>query len=407
MYQKLRGRVSVKKGKYSKYVQSKKRKKSSNNFGMKQRKKEILKKMNKNKTNQKKTPLKMKLKRNTESPWKLKSILFVASLITIILLVPTLIVVPSAMGNQLESETLETTQNKEKASQGSAGEAGSTLSVSVMRSDSENVETVPLETYVKGVVASEMPVDDFEIEALKAQALAARTFIVDHLLNKSDSDDSDVSDTVRHQVYKNDKELRQQWGSDYETNIAKLEEAVKATEGEILTYEDTPILPAFFSTSNGHTENSEDYWENELPYLRSVESPWDEESSKYLDQKTFTVQEVEQLLGIELPETNAINIKTSRTEGKRVDELQLNEYSFSGRDVREKLELQSSDFTIKQKNSHLIFTTKGYGHGIGMSQYGANGMAKNGKNYKEIVKHYYQDVEISTVTDTAPTLVSK
>ena len=397
----------MKKGKYSKYVQSKKRKKSSNNFGMKQRKKEILKKMNKNKTNQKKTPLKMKLKRNTESPWKLKSILFVASLITIILLVPTLIVVPSAMGNQLESETLETTQNKEKASQGSAGEAGSTLSVSVMRSDSENVETVPLETYVKGVVASEMPVDDFEIEALKAQALAARTFIVDHLLNKSDSDDSDVSDTVRHQVYKNDKELRQQWGSDYETNIAKLEEAVKATEGEILTYEDTPILPAFFSTSNGHTENSEDYWENELPYLRSVESPWDEESSKYLDQKTFTVQEVEQLLGIELPETNAINIKTSRTEGKRVDELQLNEYSFSGRDVREKLELQSSDFTIKQKNSHLIFTTKGYGHGIGMSQYGANGMAKNGKNYKEIVKHYYQDVEISTVTDTAPTLVSK
>src|SRR5699024_1438982 len=407
MYQKLRGRVSVKKGKYSKYVQSKKRKKSSNNFGMKQRKKEILKKMNKNKTNQKKTPLKMKLKRNTESPWKLKSILFVASLITIILLVPTLIVVPSAMGNQLESETLETTQNKEKASQGSAGEAGSTLSVSVMRSDSENVETVPLETYVKGVVASEMPVDDFEIEALKAQALAARTFIVDHLLNKSDSDDSDVSDTVRHQVYKNDKELRQQWGSDYETNIAKLEEAVKATEGEILTYEDTPILPAFFSTSNGHTENSEDYWENELPYLRSVESPWDEESSKYLDQKTFTVQEVEQLLGIELPETNAINIKTSRTEGKRVDELQLNEYSFSGRDVREKLELQSSDFTIKQKNSHLIFTTQGYGHGIDMSQYGANGMDKNGKNYKEIVKHYYQDVEISTVTDTAPTLVSK
>src|SRR5699024_11107053 len=126
--------------------------------------------------------------------------------------------------------------------------------------------------------------------------------------------------------------------------------------------------------------------------------------SKYLDQKTFTIQEVEQLLGVDLQETNAINIETTRTEGKRVDELQLNEYSFSGRDVREKLDLQSSDFTIKQKNSHLIFTTKGYGHGIGMSQYGANGMAKNGRNYQEIVEHYYQDVEISTVTDTAPTL---
>ena len=376
---------------------------------MKQRKKEILKKMNKNKIGQQKTPLKMKLKRNAASPWKLKSILFVASLITIILLIPTLIVVPSAMGNQLESESLETIQNEENALLEDAGEAGSALSVSVMRSESENVETVPLESYVKGVVASEMPVDEFEIEALKAQALAARTFIVDHLLNQSssDEDDGDVSDTVRHQVYKNDKELRQQWGSDYEANIAKLEEAVKATEGEILTYEDTPILPAFFSTSNGHTENSEDYWENELPYLRSVESPWDEDSSKYLDQKTFTIQEVEQLLGVDLQETNAINIETTRTEGKRVDELQLNEYSFSGRDVREKLDLQSSDFTIKQKNSHLIFTTKGYGHGIGMSQYGANGMAKNGRNYQEIVEHYYQDVEISTVTDTAPTLVSK
>src|SRR5699024_11009457 len=159
-----------------------------------------------------------------------------------------------------------------------------------------------LETYVKGVVASEMPVDDFEIEALKAQALAARTFIVDHLLNKSDSDDSDVSDAVRQQVYKNDKELRQPWGSEYETNIAKAEEAVKAKEAAILTYHDTPIFHAFFSKRNGETENSEEYWENELPYLRSVESPWDEESSKYLDQKTFTVQEVEQLLGIELPQ---------------------------------------------------------------------------------------------------------
>src|SRR5699024_8368472 len=149
MYQKSRGRVSVKKGKYSEYVQSKKRKKLSNNFGMKQRKKEILKKMNKNKIGQQKTPLKMKLKRNAASPWKLKSILFVASLITIILLIPTLIVVPSAMGNQLESESLETIQNEENALLEDAGEAGSALSVSVMRSESENVETVPLESYVK------------------------------------------------------------------------------------------------------------------------------------------------------------------------------------------------------------------------------------------------------------------
>src|SRR5699024_8414720 len=162
--------------------------------------------------------------------------------------------------------------------------------------------------------------------------------------------------------------------------------------------------PAFFSTSNGFTENSEDYWENEVPYLRSVESPWDEDSAKFLDQKTVTIEETEQLLGINLPKSSAIPIETTRTEGNRVAELSLGEHSISGRDVREKLELRSSDFTIKQKDNHLIFTTKGFGHGIGMSQYGADGMAKDGKSYQDIVKYYYKDVEISSVTEAAPTL---
>lgn len=410
-------RVSVKKGKFNKPVSTYKRKlsKSSN---MAQRKKEVLRKIKSNQPSSSNKPPRQKFpklkpdtksanlnfKKNT-SPWKLKGVLFFASMLLVILLIPTLIVVPSATGSELDS-TSEDKENPQEES-AKASESSSSLSVAVMRSEAEEVEDVPLESYVEGVVAAEMPVGEFEMEALKAQALAARTYIVDHLLHKSDSEESDVSDTEQHQVYKNEAELKKMWGNDYDDNIEKLREAVMATEGEILTYEDTPILPAFFSTSNGFTENSEDYWENEVPYLRSVESPWDEDSTKFLDQKTMTIQEVEQLLGIDLPKNTAVPIETTRTEGKRVAELTLGEHSLSGRDVREKLELRSSDFTIKQKGNHLIFTTKGFGHGIGMSQFGADGMAKEGKDYQEIVKYYYKDVEISTVTETAPTLVSK
>lgn len=403
--------MSVKKRKLSKSLSAHKRKQNKS-IKIAQRKKEILKKIKNNQSSLPNKPSRIKpnskslgLKFNkNKGSWKLKSSLFFASVLMVILIIPALIVVPSATGSGIDSASTdkETTQNSDRASDSNAS-----LSVAVMRSESEEVETVPLESYVEGVVAAEMPVNEFEMEALKAQALAARTYIVDHLLHKSSLEKGDVSDTVQHQVYKSEDELKTLWGSDFDDNMEKLREAVMATKGEVLTYQEAPILPAFFSTSNGYTENSEDYWENELPYLRSVESPWDEDTAKFLDQKTVTVQEVEQLLGIDLPHGTAIPIETTRTEGKRVAELKLENHSFSGREIREKLDLKSSDFTIKQKNNHLIFTTKGYGHGIGMSQFGANEMAKDGKNYQEIVKHYYQDVEISTVTETAPTLVSK
>ena len=248
---------------------------------------------------------------------------------------------------------------------------------------------------------------EFETEALKAQALAARTYIVDHLIHQDGNGKSDVTDTTQHQVFKNENELKKLWGSNYDENMEKVNAAVKATKGEILTYDDAPIFPAFFSTSNGYTENSEDYWEDELPYLRSVESPWDEDSPKYLDQQTFSIDQIEQELAVDLPKESQLGIEITRTDSNRVKEINLAGNTFSGREVREKLGLQSSDFTIKQKNDHLIITTKGYGHGIGMSQYGANSMAKQGKSYKDIVKYYYQDVEVSTVSDTAPTLVAK
>ncbi len=352
-----------------------------------------------------KTSSQLKIGGSPPGIWKLASVLFVACMVSIILIIPTLIVITA--GSDDEQVTTSTPRDEGEEFDSS----GATLSVAVMRTKSEEIENVPLETYVSRVVASEMPAE-FEMEALKSQALAARTFIVNHLLHKNESESkdgeqSDVLDTVQHQVYNNEEELRKSLGADYEAKMKKINKAVEETKGEILTYNDVPITPAFFSTSNGYTENSEDYWDHELPYLRSVKSPWDQKSPEFLDQKTFTIQEVERALDIRLPQSKSIDMQIARTEGNRVSEITIGDHTFSGRDIREKLELRSSDFMIEQKNNYLIFTTKGYGHGIGMSQYGADGMAKEGKTYKDIVSYYYQGVEISTLRDVAPALVSK
>lgn len=282
-----------------------------------------------------------------------------------------------------------------------SNQAEAPISVSVMRTDMDEVEQVPLESYVTHVVASEMPTE-FEIEALKAQSLAARTYIVQHLLYQ---DDEEITDKVDHQVYKDEQELREQWGEEYQEKMNKLKDAVSATEGEIITYDDHPITAAYFSTGNGYTENSEDYWDEELPYLRSVESPWDEKSPNFLNQEVFTKDEIAQSLNVTISDNDDIEI--SRTKSNRVDQVELSGKAFTGREVREKLSLPSSDFTIEKENDHFIFTTKGYGHGIGMSQYGANGMAEEGKTYDEIIEYFYQDIDIQTINEIAPTLVSK
>lgn len=337
----------------------------------------------------------------TSKKWRLPTILTLSVLIMFILVIPTIVVLPFGSSEQ-EGTVVGAKEMKEETVE----TASSPFTVKVKRTVTEKVENIPLEDYIAGVIAAEMPAE-FELEALKAQALAARTYTVNHLLHGEKNEEYDVTDTVEHQVYKSDDELLKQWGSEYSEKMNKIKEAVNATKGKILTYKEAPITAAFFSTSNGYTENSEDYWDNELPYLRSVKSPWDKESPKYLNQDTFTIQEVETALGITLPKDKPAYIEESRTESGRVKEIGIEGNSFSGREVREKLNLKSSDFKIKQNNGHFVFTTEGFGHGIGMSQYGANFMAKEGKTYEDIVHHYYKDVKISTVNETAPTLVSK
>ncbi|MBG9547408.1 stage II sporulation protein D [Bacillus firmus] len=323
-------------------------------------------------------------------------IVLAALLFAVTLIVPSLLVIPFTEGNVSGKlgEELKTDAKKETAAEIPQGPA---IEVGVYRLAQKKLETVPLEDYIVGVVASEMPAE-FEEEALKAQALAARTFIVKQLMNKDSVELPEgalVYDTVTHQVYKNDKELRQQWKQDYKWKIEKVREAVTETQGQILTFDGSPITASFFSTSNGFTENSEAIWPNSVPYLKSVESKWDLHSPKFNGREVFTVQDFERKLGVQLPNDSTIGTVTERTAGQRVAKVDINGKVVSGKDIREKLGLKSTDFTWERKGDNIIINTQGYGHGVGMSQYGANGMAVEGKSYKEIVAHYYKGVEIA------------
>ena len=309
---------------------------------------------------------------------------------TILILLPSILVLPYGTTEMRPAPASEGNQmTKEKVTEVVE------VDVPVFRAAQEKTMNIPIEDYVKGVVAAEMP-SDFNMEALKAQALTARTFVVTKLKNPSANlpEQAVVTDTIQDQVYKDEAQLKKAWGEEFDKKFARIEEAVQATAGQILTYDNNPIYASFFSTSNGYTENSEDYWENKAPYLRSVESPWDVDSPKYEDKETFTVAEFEQKLGVKLSGSSIGTIK-NLTEGKRVAEVSVGGKTFTGREIRDLLGLRSSDFTWERKGDAITIVTKGYGHGVGMSQYGANGMAEDGKEYSDIVKYYYQGVAIS------------
>lgn len=263
--------------------------------------------------------------------------------------------------------------------------------VRIKRSSGE-IENILMEEYVVGVVAGEMPVS-FELEALKAQSVASRTYVLKRIGNNSDKE-YDVVDTVSNQVYLDDEELKQKWGDKYIEYISKVRQAVNETSMEYLEYEGEIIDAMFFSTSNGYTEDSGVVFQKSLPYLQSVESSWDKEvASAFYTSTSMSLQEFYERLGLEYNKELKVEI-LERSESNRVVKLKINGEEFTGRDVYNKLGLRSCDFEFVLLGSNVEISTKGYGHGVGMSQYGAHGMAKKGYNYKDILKHYYVDTTL-------------
>lgn len=263
----------------------------------------------------------------------------------------------------------------------------------IIKDVAKNEETnLDLEEYIIGVVAGEMPAS-FEIEALKAQAVAARSYALAKIANSNES--YDLVTDVTNQVYITVAEMQKKWGSDFDFYYNKIKDAVNSTQSVVMKYNDKVINAYYFAMSNGSTEDVSLVFGEEQDYLKSVDSAWDESVKNFIVTTEFSTPDFCSKLDIDCSQVNIESIDRSSTN--RVNSITINNKEFKGTTFRSLLNLRSTDFTI-EVSDNIKITTKGYGHGVGMSQYGANEMAKNGASYEEILNHYYQDVDISKIS---------
>lgn len=253
--------------------------------------------------------------------------------------------------------------------------------ITVYRSNG-SVINLNMTDYLIGVVSSEMPAS-FNLEALKAQSVLARTYAL-----KAKQTGKKLTDTVSTQSYIDIDQMKNKWGNSFNTYYNKIKNAVENTNGEYLSYNGNYIEALYHSTNNGKTESSLDVFGNYYPYLISVSSEYDKNASSYLRTISMPLDTISNKLGLSLNNDSVISI-LSYTDGGNIKEININGNNFSGKKVRELLDLRSADFDIGISDNNANITTRGYGHGVGMSQYGANGMANAGYSYKDILAHYY------------------
>jgi stage II sporulation protein D len=275
------------------------------------------------------------------------------------------------------------------------------------------ISKIPLEEYVAGAVIHEMTYT-FEEEALKAQAVAARTYAVRKILENRENPQNEIggadvsNDFTVHQGYYTEAEAMALYKELYDTAKAKIDRAVKGTAGFIIVSGDEPIVAAFHSMSGGMTEYSANIWQTQLPYLVPVVSNEDTENVPLETVYTFTEEEIRSRL---LSEIEGISLSVSPINWLSVEKvsesgtvliLRAGDRLISGEDFREIFTLRSAVFECEYLPAEAAFrvTTKGYGHGVVMSQYGANGMAKDGFLWEEIVLHYYTGAEIAIIENT-------
>ena len=277
--------------------------------------------------------------------------------------------------------------------------------IKLLHSDTGEVEEVPLDTYLCNVVSAEMPVD-FELEALKAQAVVARTYTIYKIQNKKHENSDICDDSSCCQAWLSKEERFARWDEDKrESNWAKIEQSVNETKGKIITYEGAPINAFFHSNSGGTTELPVNVWGGgtNLDYLQVVETAGEEGYPQYQSEAIFTQDElIEKLktkyedITIDFNNDNDLKI-LDYTDSGRVKTVKFGNHELSGTETRGLLGLRSTNFEIIKENGNIKFIVKGYGHGVGMSQTGADSLAKEGKNYEDIIKHFYVGVEISDV----------
>ena len=251
-----------------------------------------------------------------------------------------------------------------------------------------------LETYLLGVVLAEMPAY-FEPEALKAQSVVARTYALKtYTTGGKHGDGSICTQSNCCQAYISEEAYLSKGGT--QDAVDKVRGAVMATAGKVLTYEGNLIEATYFSCSGGRTEDAVAVWGTDFPYLRSVESPGEENAAHYTDTVSFTAAEFQRILGTTFTGTPESWFgSVTYTAGGGVDTMVIGEITYRGTQLRTLLGLRSTAFTVRAGSEEIMITTKGFGHRVGMSQYGADAMAVSGSTWQEILYHYYPGTEIA------------
>ncbi|MBR4173091.1 MAG: stage II sporulation protein D [Clostridia bacterium] len=280
-------------------------------------------------------------------------------------------------------------------------ESAKTVSVYIAKED--KVVDMNEEQYLKEVVAAEMPAS-FELEALKAQAVAARSYLKArqnaYKISGTPAEHKGAemcTDPTHCKAWLSEQDRRESWGNDADRNWDKISRAVEETANEVITYNGEVISAVFHSTSSGKTESSKDVWGGDRPYLVSVESYGDTLSPKYKSEKEITLSEFkkiasENIEGVDF--SKGIIGDIARSDAGGILTIEIGGVATKGTVFRKIYDLRSTNVTVTVSNEKVKFDVKGFGHGVGMSQYGANYLASQGKNYKEILKTYYTGVEI-------------
>ena len=267
----------------------------------------------------------------------------------------------------------------------------------------EGITEMTMADYLVGVVRAEMPAS-FEEEALKAQAVAARTYTFYKIDGGGSANhpEADVCDDINCcQAYLSEADAAANWGMATAVYEEKIRRAVAETDGEVILYDNAPVLAVFHSSSAGATRASGEVWQRDLPYLQSVDSPESEaEVPNYKSEASFSLTEFKELFISQYPTANLSGSPSNwftniqQTETGAVLSLQVGGVELTGTELRTLLGLRSATFTISFTDSEVVFSVTGYGHGVGMSQYGANVLAQEGKTYQEILTHYYTGTTI-------------
>lgn len=259
-----------------------------------------------------------------------------------------------------------------------------------------NIDEMALDDYLTCVLLGEVPTS-FGDEALKAQAVVARTYTLRRQVTTGKHPEAPVCmDSNCCQGYRSIESFRAVGGTDEQ--IEKVREAVRDTTEKVLVYNDQLIDATYFSCSGGMTEDAVAVWGSDIPYLQAKPSPGEEKAEHYVDTTSFSVEEFKRLLQINEPDTTTWLGNIAYTDGGGVATIEIFGKQFKGTQVRQMLGLRSTAFAINVLGDNVIVTTKGFGHRVGMSQYGADAMATQGKTYEEILMYYYEGTEIKTYT---------